>query len=118
MMRLAVIAGQLFAGANLSEGVEFQPPVSHAHVAVGLAGMVHVLEMISAARSVYGCAVAQFHYLYRVMPARASSGFRLRDDFPAQLSDLAPGREPREREKSTAMNAARPDLEFIVLHVG
>lgn len=89
MMRLAVIAGELLAAADVAQGVELNALIGEAHEGVRGAGMVEVLQAATFGE-VQGPALVEFDQIdggLFLHPAASGAGG---DPGTGEVPDLAP----------------------------
>ena len=111
VMRLAVVAGQLLAGLDATQGVELDVPLVKPHERVRLARMVDVTEVGSFARGVERRAVAELDDGDAVGLTRAPACLGQRDALAAELAHLPARGDGCQGEEPATLYATAPDFE-------
>lgn len=111
MVRLAVVARQLFARLDAAQRVELDAAVADAHEGVRLARVVDVLEGTCGVRRVERAAVAELDDHDAVQGASAAARLALADDLAAQLAQLPARGQHRGREEAAPLYPAATDFE-------
>jgi hypothetical protein len=112
VMRLAVVARQLFTGGNPAQRVKFDMRSEDSHVEVGAAGVIDKGKLVAATLGIYGCAVVELDDGHALAPLRATTRRCSTDALARQFANLSSGGQTRPGKQPLAVNLARPDAEF------
>ena len=104
VMGVSVIAGDLLAGAQVLEGIEFDSSIGNTDEHARLAGMVHELKGPAANAAVYGLRRTEFDNRNPFGTFGTASCFPHGDALAGKLPQLAPGLYRGVGEESRALN--------------
>jgi hypothetical protein len=90
MMRIPVVASQLFSHGNVTSGIEFHSSISNADKHVGITGMIDKLEGSTANAAVDGLGCAKFYNDDSLRSLYAFPGFSHRNLLTRELPQLCP----------------------------
>src|SRR5947209_15940331 len=111
VVRGDVVAGDLFAGVYVAQGHEEDVAARDPHVAVGAAGVVHVVCAVAAARAVEMPVVVDGADAVLASGLHAARDLAARDEFARVLGYLLSLREEGGGETALAVNGRLPDRE-------
>src|SRR4030095_3830778 len=103
MQRRLVVDGDLFTGADISQGDEEYVFVENLHECVGLARMINVVRSISSPASVHAPTIIDGADS-KGLPMRSSIGFSVGDFLSGVFRDLSAGCKRFSSKASFAMN--------------
>ena len=104
MKCINVINGDLFAGADIAQGVEEDVPVDDLHVAVGLTRMIDVVRAVSAVAAVQTPSSVYVADAQLGTATGAALRLPVRDSFARILRDFASTRKVNRRKATLAVD--------------
>lgn len=106
MMRLAVVAGQFFSGADRAQSIDLNFQSEDADERVRRTGMIDVSKQVAATRRIDGLAMIHFHDRDAAQLPGAFASFALADDLAGELTELLSLSDGRSGEHSLAVDRA------------
>ena len=91
MVRLSVIAGEFFTGANISLRVKLDAVISNSNENVGITRVIYKLEWIVSPTTIDRASRAEFDDGDSLRPVRTSAGFADGDLFAGKIANLLAG---------------------------
>ena len=91
MVRLSVIAGEFFTGANISLRVKLDAVISNSNENVGITRVIYKLERIVSPTTIDRASRADFDDGDSLRAMSASAGFANRDLFPGKIANFLAG---------------------------
>ena len=111
-----VIDSDLFAGLNVSQGIEQDVPVQVLHVGIRLAAVINVVGAVAAATAVQAPTAIHIADAEDSTVAATLRGFEIRDALARVFSDLFSALESLRREAAFAVDFrfsdGKPGSEF------